>query len=672
MSVGWRRRSRRPGRGAERGQVERRVDGLYEMTSGLIGSDRVVFKAAKLGSLKELRADDVRLRALALGRIVLDDPTLTVPPLGQLDPFLDRIEEQLADLMARRAVEDRLERRVAEKMQERHEAYLREIKNQILTEDGGPENASTLRRLAVIEKLNTVRLSRQVLDLLRPTRFDQVVGQEAAVAAVLAKVASPFPQHVLLYGPQGTGKTTVARLALEAARALAQSPFGADAPFVEVDGSTLRWDPRDVANPLLGSVHDPIYQGARRDLAEGGVPEPKTGLVTEAHGGVLFIDEIGEMDPLLQAKLLKVLEEKRVTFESSYYDSSDPQVPQYIKKLFEDGAPADFLLIGATTRDPEDLSPALRSRCAEIYFDPLSEAHIRAIVREAADRLNVILAPGVPDRIAERTVEGRKAIGLLADAYGYALQGDAQGSAVAVSLDDVDRALRTARLGFVRPLEVTAGAVVGRTLGLAVSGHAGTVLEVEAAVFPAGEGGRGGVRFNETAGSMARDSVFNAATVIRGLTGVELGGYDVHVNVVGGGRVDGPSAGTAILVAVLSALTGRPVLGDVAMTGEVSLRGEVRPVGGVYEKVLGALRAGARRVVIPAENAAEAPRVEGIEVMAVRTVDELLPLVLEDATPPFDLVVTARAGAAASGSRPGKAAAKPVAAPLEARSGEDG
>jgi ATP-dependent Lon protease len=101
---------------------------------------------------------------------------------------------------------------------------------------------------------------------------------------------------------------------LEEAKKLQFTPFKEEASFVEVDGTTLRWDPREVTNPLLGSVHDPIYQGARRDLAEGGVPEPKLGLVTEAHGGVLFIDEIGEMDPMLQNKLLKVLEDKRVSF----------------------------------------------------------------------------------------------------------------------------------------------------------------------------------------------------------------------------------------------------------------------------------------------------------------------------------------------------------------------
>ena len=150
-----------------------------------------------------------------------------------------------------------------------------------------------------------------------------MVGQKSAIASLLAKISSPFPQHVILYGPPGVGKTTVARLALEVAKTRSYTPFAPDAPFVEASGATLRWDPRETTNPLLGSVHDPIYQGSRREFAEGGIPEPKLGLVTKAHGGVLFIDELGEMDPVLQTKLLKVLEDKRFTFESSYYDPTD-------------------------------------------------------------------------------------------------------------------------------------------------------------------------------------------------------------------------------------------------------------------------------------------------------------------------------------------------------------
>ena len=93
------------------------------------------------------------------------------------------------------------------------------------------------------------------------------------------------------------------------------------------------------------------------------------------------------MAPALQTKLLKVLEDKRVLFESSYYDEHDPNVPAYVKKLFADGAPADFILIGATTREPDAIDPAIRSRCAAVYFEPLTQAQIVRIVAEAAKRL---------------------------------------------------------------------------------------------------------------------------------------------------------------------------------------------------------------------------------------------------------------------------------------------
>jgi len=109
-----------------------------------------------------------------------------------------------------------------------------------------------------------------------------------------------------------------------------------------------------------------------------------------------------------QARLLKVLEDKRVTFESSYYDETASNVPEYVKRLFREGAPADFILIGATTREPEDIDPAMRSRCAEIFFETLTQGQILTIVQGAIKRLGVRAARGVAKLIASYTIEGRK------------------------------------------------------------------------------------------------------------------------------------------------------------------------------------------------------------------------------------------------------------------------
>ena len=137
--------------------------------------------------------------------------------------------------------------------------------------------------------------------------------------------------------------------------------------------------------PLFGSVHDPIYQGAG-SLGVQGVPQPKPGAVTKAHGGVLFLDEIGELHPIQMNKLLKVLEDRRVSFDSAYYNPDDTAVPRYIHDIFKNGMPADFRLIGATTRSPEELPPALRSRCMEVFFRPLNAQEVTSIAAGAALR----------------------------------------------------------------------------------------------------------------------------------------------------------------------------------------------------------------------------------------------------------------------------------------------
>lgn len=474
------------------------------------------------------------------------------------------------------------------------------------------------------------QLARSAQEVLRPSELGQIIGQREATTALVSKLASPYPPHILLYGPPGVGKTTAARLALQSVQKIAGALFGADAPFVEVDGSTLRWDPREIADPLIGSVHDPIYQGARRNLIEGGVPEPKLGLVSDAHGGILFIDEIGEMDFALQSKLLKVMEDKRVFFESAYYDPTDAQVPKYIRLLFERGAPADFVLIGATTRSPNAISPAFRSRCSEIYFEPLTPVEIEEIVLSSAARLQLTVHPDAARLISRYTCEGRRAVNLLVDAYGRALyerqNGGARRKKCHISADLMQRVLASNRLFPLNPVAVGGKAEIGRVLALGVNGFTGVVLEIEALAFPAAEKGRGSLRFNETAGSMTRDSVFVAASLLRNLLGVDLGGYDLHLNVIGGGNIDGPSAGAAVFLAILSAVNELPLRQDCAVTGEISLRGRLKPVGGIVEKIYGARLGGLQKVVVPLENESElGSRFPEMEIAAAGNIGSLLP-----------------------------------------------
>ena len=604
--------------------MRRYVAALYDVLSNTIGSDKLVLRAGKLNALKMMRSPQLPERVLALQRLVFEDPTLDrLPQAGKYRDVISEIEDGLADLVAQRSVEDKIGTKVNVKMAERHQEYLKDLKLEALREDGGPETPATQKRLEELEALDKRKLAASALQLLRPSALSQVVGQESAIRSLLAKISSPYPQHVILYGPPGVGKTTVARLALEVAKRRDYTPFAEDAPFVEASGATLRWDPRETTNPLLGSVHDPIYQGSRREFAETGIPEPKLGLVTKAHGGVLFIDELGEMDATLQSKLLKVLEDKRFVFESSYFDAADPSVPAYIKKLFRDGAPADFVLIGATTRDPEEIDAAIRSRCAEVYFEPLSEPQIREIVVGAARRLGVKLARSVPKMIASYTIEGRKAVQILADAFGHAIE--RAGKSKIISEADVVEVVQAGRMVQHTPVRARRGREVGKVFGLGVSHHVGSLIEIEAVAFPSAERHKGSIRFNETAGSMAKDSVFNASSVVRAVAGIDPVDYDLHVNVIGGGDIDGPSAGLGIFLALYSALTKTPVPQDVALTGELSIAGKVRAVGGVIEKVYAARQAGMRLVLIPKENEREIRAgTTGVEIVPVQNVGEAL------------------------------------------------
>ncbi|EJT6150263.1 Lon family ATP-dependent protease [Clostridium perfringens] len=608
--------------------VESQVEALKDIINNILDEGAFRARVIRFKVQNYINSTDPYERLYGLSKIVSEGKGLSeVPTEETINEALEDVCAMISDAIARRYVQNKIEKEVEQFLMEKQEKYVDELRVNIMKKKKGPENTKTEKKLEELEELDERVPNKNIMSLLRPDSFDEVVGQERAVKSLLSKLASPYPQHIILYGPPGVGKTTAARIALETAKKLKSTPFDDRSKFIEVNGTTLRWDPREITNPLLGSVHDPIYQGSKRDLAEIGVPEPKPGLVTEAHGGILFIDEIGELDEILQNKLLKVLEDKRVEFSSSYYDPDDENTPKYIKYLFDKGAPADFVLIGATTREPGEINPALRSRCTEVYFEPLSSRDIEKIVLNAAKKLNVKLEEGLEKKIASYTIEGRRAVNILADAYGHAIYG-LEGEVpedLEITSKDLNEVVSIGRFTPYEILENLEEKEVGHVYGLGVSGFLGSTIEIEATAFKAKKKGAGKIRFNDTAGSMAKDSVFNAASVIKRLTDKDINDYDIHVNVIGGGKIDGPSAGAAITICIMSALLEKPIRQDLAITGEISLRGKIKPVGGIFEKIYGARRKGIKLVTVPKDNENEIPKgLEDIEVKAISSIEELM------------------------------------------------
>ena len=607
--------------------IESQIEALFSITKNVLDKGAFRARTVRFKLDKFIQSSNPCDRIFALNTILSEGKDLKgAPKKDDLQKAIDRTVRLISNELAKRYVQSKIESQVEQSIMEKQEKYIDEVRLSVINKQKGGENKKTINKFNNLIELDNRTTSKNIMSFLRPMEFSQVIGQERAIKSLISKLSSPYPQHIILYGPPGVGKTTAARLALEEVKKLSYTPFDDKSEFVEVDGTTLRWDPREITNPLLGSVHDPIYQGSKRDLAEVGIPEPKPGLVTQAHGGILFIDEIGELDSMLQNKLLKVLEDKRVEFSSSYYDPDDESIPKYIKYLFDNGAPADFVLIGATTKSPSEINPALRSRCTEVYFEPLSSVDIVLIVEDAAKKLNVKLEAGVAEKISNYTFEGRKAVNILTDTYGYALYSNKKMvDHLEIKLSDLDEVISIGRYTPIERLTNIDRKEIGHVYGLGVSGFLGSTIEIEAAVFPAKKKGSGVVRFNDTAGSMAKDSVFNAASVIRNLTDKDIKDYDIHVNVIGGGKIDGPSAGAAITICIISSLLNKPIRQDLAITGEISLQGKVKPVGGIFEKIYGARRMGIKFVAIPKDNEKEIPlNTEDVEVKVITSIEELM------------------------------------------------
>lgn len=488
-----------------------------------------------------------------------------------------------------------------------------------------------------LHKMRSIQLTKPLAEKTRPTSLADIVGQKEGLRALKAALCGPNPQHVIIYGPPGVGKTAAARVVLEEAKRSARSPFLKDAKFIEVDATTVRFDERGIADPLIGSVHDPIYQGAGA-MGVAGIPQPKQGAVSKAHGGVLFIDEIGELHPIQMNKLLKVLEDRKVFLESAYYNSEDPNIPRHIHDIFQNGLPADFRLVGATTRTPDEIPPAIRSRCMEIFFRPLTPEEIGDIAVKAFDKIGFPLNDEAIRVVMKYAKNGREAVNIVQLAGGIAMTDNRS----EITKADIEWVVNSSQISPRPDKKIHKEPKIGLINGLAVYGpNMGTLLEIEVIAIPASEGtGKvnltGIVDEEEMGGgartirrkSMARSSVENVLTVLRRF-GLKPDDFDLHINFPGGVPIDGPSAGIALAAAIASAILGIPIDNELAMTGEVSIHGKVKPVGGIVAKVEAAYQAGAKRVLIPKDNWQEIfDEYESLTIRPVDTIEEVFRMTL--------------------------------------------
>ncbi|MBG9546470.1 ATP-dependent protease LonB [Cytobacillus firmus] len=493
------------------------------------------------------------------------------------------------------------------------------------------------KEMDVLKKMRSISLTEPLSEKVRPSSFADIVGQEDGIKSLKAALCGPNPQHVIIYGPPGVGKTAAARLVLEEAKKNAKSPFKAASIFIELDATTARFDERGIADPLIGSVHDPIYQGAGA-MGQAGIPQPKQGAVTNAHGGVLFIDEIGELHPIQMNKLLKVLEDRKVFLESAYYNEENTQIPTHIHDIFKNGLPADFRLIGATTRTPNEIPPAIRSRCMEVFFRELAEEEIIAVAGKAAEKVNLAVSEIGLGILANYARNGREAVNMIQISAGLAITEDRD----YIKDEDIEWVVQSSQLSPRMERKINSHSAVGLVNGLAVYGpNTGALLDIEVTVIPAKEKGSiniTGIVEEESIGgqgksirrkSMARGSIENVITVLRSM-GVPADEYDIHVNFPGGVPIDGPSAGIAMATGIYSAIYKRPVDNTVAMTGEISIHGYVKPIGGVYPKVKAAKKAGAQTVIIPKENMQSILKeITGIKIIPVSHLNEVFESALQ-------------------------------------------
>jgi Lon-like ATP-dependent protease len=422
-------------------------------------------------------------------------------------------------------------------------------------------------------------------------------------------------------------------------------------PFIDATGSH--------AGALLGDVkHDPFQSGGLETPAHERV-EP--GSIHKSHRGVLFIDEINVLRMESQQSLLTAMQEKKFSIVGQSERSSGAMVKT-------EPVPCDFILVAAGNLDAvQGMHPALRSRIRgygyEIYMKstmPDTEDNRMKLVRFVAqevskdkkiphfDRTAVLEILREAQRRAGRrgqlTLRLRELGGLIRVAGDIAQEesGPLVNAKHVLAAKRIARSLeqqvadRMIERGKEYQTIVTQGSVVGMVNGLAVlvgdnsmAEMSGIVLPIAAEVTPAQMKQGGRIIATGRLGEIAKEAVENVAALIKKYTGEDISNHDIHVQFVGSREgTEGDSASISVATAVISALEEVPVDQGVAMTGSLSVRGQVLPVGGVTAKIEAAAEYGIRKVVIPRANMKDVlleDKYQGrIEIVPVDVLSEVL------------------------------------------------
>lgn len=390
------------------------------------------------------------------------------------------------------------------------------------------------------------------------------------------------------------------------------------APFEDATGAH--------SGALLGDVeHDPFQSGGMGTPAHKRV---KAGMIHKSNGGVLFLDEINTLKMKDQQELMTAIQDGEVAITGQSERSSGGMVKT--EKI-----PCNFSLVAAGNKDAlENLHPAIRDRIKgygyEIYMEDKIEdtdENRRKLARFVAQEIEMTENP-IPDfkkeAIEEIIREARKRAGekdsltLKLRSLGGLVRvaGDIANSenAPLVEKEHVLRAKEKSKTieqqmadEFVEKKEQynvaeNDGGEVGKVNGLAVmGGDSGTVLPLMAEVTEAHGGGE--VIATGKLEEIAEESVMNVSAVIKNFTGEDIKNKDIHIQFVQTHEgVDGDSASVTIATAIISALEDIKIDQSVAMTGSLSVRGDVLPVGGVTHKIEAAIQSGMDKVIVPKTN----------------------------------------------------------------------